>query len=161
MSYYCFFYRVCFVWSGDFALFWFRFLYCIHRILGFSHPPHYRHICDVLRWLKKDCISGCKGTLGNNTWPPLSFIQIGFFPRAHKLRDACSAKGQLQGPAIFIACQGMLLTNKKLNSAQLHSRDIVFQAGRSPQAISLYRQACETEASCTILRPLYACMDFR
>lgn len=52
----------------------------------------------------------------------LAFIQIGCFPRPGKINEACSAKGQLRGQGVFIACWGMLLTNKKLNSACLHRR---------------------------------------
>lgn len=39
------------------------------------------------------CVCEGGGTLGNSSQPPLSSIQIGSFPRTHKINDACSAKG--------------------------------------------------------------------
>lgn len=75
--------------------------------------------CQVLYfWLR--LLRNCKKALENGTWPLLSFYSDWLFSKPQKINDACSAKGQLQGQGIFIACWGMLLTNKKLNSAWLY-----------------------------------------
>lgn len=86
--------------------------------------------CQVLYfWLQ--LLRNCKKALENGTWPLLSFYSDWLFSKPQKINDACSAKGQLQGQGIFIACWGMLLTNKKLNSAWLYRLRCCLWAGKT------------------------------